>query len=205
MTNELVWDTIPSQRTTKKEQFTTPVVTIAALVKEGVGRKFTFNKASQELLNIEGESRVSFGFTPDGHHIYIRKASGTAGFQLTKTCTFSDKKTFEFISKNLELDNSVENHFDIVPAPMEGNVYELILRTPMTEMAEGFSKSADIIEFAKTELGEITEEVTHTPFAGGIIDETVEETTETLDLTEHVAKDEASAITASTEETDEWS
>jgi hypothetical protein len=208
----IVWDTTPSTRVTKKEQFTTAVVTMSALAGKGAGRKFTFNKAAQELLNVEGEDRVSFGFTPDGYHIYIRKASGETGFQLTKTCSFSDKKTFEFISKRLELDNNVENHFDIVNAPMEGNIFELILRTPMTEMVEGFANATEVVEFKSMDLGTITcpedsgDEVPNCPqpeptieeervSIADLADEDVEETAETLDLSTHIESEE---------ETDEW-
>lgn len=108
------WDAVPSQRQRKVEKYTYPVMTMAALSKPGAGRKFTFNKASQELLNIQGEDRISFGFNADRTIVAIRKAEGDAGFKLTKTCTFSDKRTFEFISKILELSNDVENEFKIL-------------------------------------------------------------------------------------------
>ena len=99
---DLIWDAVPAQRTKKEEQFTSPVVTMSALTKVGAGRKFTFNKAAQELLGIVGEDRVSFGFQASTKSIFIKKASGDAGFKLTKTCTLSDKRTYEFISKMLE-------------------------------------------------------------------------------------------------------
>ncbi len=107
------WDAVPSQRQRKTEKYDYPVLTMAALSKPGAGRKFTFNKAAQNLLDIQGEDRVSFGFNADRTIVAIRKAEGDAGFKLTKTCTFSDKKIFEFISKTLELSNDVENEFKI--------------------------------------------------------------------------------------------
>ncbi len=143
---DLIWDAVPAQRKRKEEQFTVPVLTMAALVKAGGGRKFTFNKASQEVLEIEGEDRVSFGFSADGQHIFVRKAADKAGFALTKTCTLSDKRTFEFIAKRLGLNTEVENHFSFTPSEYPG-VFELNLMTV-----------TDAPVFATTQLGEISDE-----------------------------------------------
>ena len=110
---DFTWDAVPSQRQRKTEKFAYAVMTMSALAKPGAGRKFSFNKAAQELMSIEGEDRISFGFNADRTVVAIRKAEGDTGFKLTKTCTFSDKKTFEFISKTLELSNDVENEFKI--------------------------------------------------------------------------------------------
>jgi len=107
------WDAVPSQRQRKTEKYDYPVMTMAALAKPGAGRKFSFNKAAQELMSIRGEDRISFGFNNDRTVVAVRKAEGENGFKLTKTCTLSDKKTFEFISKTLELSNDVENEFKI--------------------------------------------------------------------------------------------
>ena len=143
---DLIWDAVPAQRKRKEEQFTVPVLTMSALVKAGGGRKFTFNKASQSLLEVEGEDRVSFGFSADGQHIFVRKAADKAGFALTKTCTLSDKRTFEFIAKRLGLNTEVENHFAFTACEYP-NVYALSLMT-VTEAPV----------FVTTELGEISDE-----------------------------------------------
>jgi len=110
---DFTWDAVPSQRQRKTEKYDYAVMTMAALAKPGAGRKFSFNKAAQELLNLQGEDRISFGFNADRTVIAIRKAEEDTGFKLTKTCTFSDKKIFEFISKTLELSNDTENEFKI--------------------------------------------------------------------------------------------
>ena len=107
------WDAVPSQRQRKTEKYNYPVMTMAALTKPGAGRKFSFNKAAQEFMSIEGEDRISFGFNADRTVVAVRKADGENGFKLTKTCTLSDKKTFEFISKTLGLSNEVENDFKV--------------------------------------------------------------------------------------------
>jgi len=162
------WDAVPSQRQRKTEKYDYPVVTMAALAKAGAGRKFSFNKAAQELLNIQGEDRVSFGFNSDRTIVAVRKAEGDAGFKLTKTCTFSDKKIFEFISKTLELSNDVENEFKInseIP-----NVYTLVRILEENSVEEAYSNEEAeemkvVVASEKTETShsvEVTEEVADT-------------------------------------------
>jgi hypothetical protein len=162
------WDAVPSQRQRKTEKYDYPVMTMAALAKPGAGRKFSFNKAAQELLNIQGEDRVSFGFNSDRTIVAVRKAEGDAGFKLTKTCTFSDKKIFEFISKTLELSNDVENEFKInseIP-----NVYTLVRILEETSVEEAYSNEEAeemkvVVASEKTETShsvEVTEEVADT-------------------------------------------
>jgi hypothetical protein len=146
---DLIWDAVPTQRKKKEELFSTPVMSMSAIEKVGAGRKFSFNKAAQELLGIEGENRISFGFTPDGAHIFVRKeTSEERGFKLTQTCTISDKKTYEFVAKRLNLNTDAENHFDLIP--LEG-FCELMLKAN-TETA-----TEEVIEFAKTNVGEVTD------------------------------------------------
>jgi len=145
---ELIWDAVPAQRKKKEESFSVPTMTMSAIAKVGAGRKFSFNKAAQVALGVDGGDRVSFGFTPDGAHIFIRKvADETVGFGLTQACTISDKRTYEFIAKRLELNTEVENHFDI--NPLEG-YSELVLRKVTEETAEG-----PIITFATMDMGEV--------------------------------------------------
>lgn len=125
---DLIWDAVPAQRKRKEEKYNFAAITMSAIDKPGAGRKFSFNKAAQETLNIQGEDRVSFGFTADGMHIYIRKATGEAGFKLTKTCTLSDKRTYEFIAKRLGLNTEVETTFEVINADAIGaGVCELSL------------------------------------------------------------------------------
>lgn len=144
----IIWGNVPAQRKRKEEKYNFAVVTMSAIDKPGAGRKFSFNKAAQEVLGIQGEDRISFGFTPDGQHIYLRKAEGDAGFQLTKTCTISDKRTYEFISKRLKLDNSVENEFVVlsVADTMGAGICEMEILT-----------ATEAVEFNNTQLGEISD------------------------------------------------
>lgn len=150
----LIWDAVPAQRTRKEEKYNFAVVTMSAIEKLGAGRKFSFNKAAQELLGVKGKDRVSFGFTPDGAHIYIRKASGTNGFELTQACTISDKKTFEFIVKRLSLDTSVENEFNVNTTDLGEGIFELVTLKEMLKMQD----IPAMPEITKFELGEISDE-----------------------------------------------
>jgi hypothetical protein len=163
---DLIWDGVPAQRKKREEKFSFPVVTLAALDKPGAGRKFIFNKAAQELLNIQGEERISFGFSSDRSIIAVRKAADiNSGIQLTKTCTISDKKTYEFIAKILNLDTSVENNFEIVP---QGNlnILQLHVSIPVTENV--------IIEEAENNF-EVTEEQAVMPEPEAIEEEVEED------------------------------
>ena len=148
---DLVWDSVPAQRKRKAEKYSFPAVTMSAIEKVGAGRKFSFNKAAQELLEIEGEDRVSFGFSTDRKIIAVRKAIGDNGIQLTKTCTISDKKTYDFIVKLLNLDTSVENDFSI---DIHNNlpVLNILNHTVVTQEYE------EVIEFQVTNVGEVSEE-----------------------------------------------
>lgn len=150
---DLIWDAVPAQRKKKEEQFTTPVVTMSSLEKVGAGRKFTFNKAAQELLGIVGEDRVSFGFQASTKSIFIKKASGDAGFKLTKTCTLSDKRTYEFISKMLGLNNDVENHFDLAASTIGQGVVGMTLM-----VTDNVAIEEPAIVFETRELGEVSDE-----------------------------------------------
>lgn len=136
----VVWGEVPAQRTRKQEQFSHPVVTMSAIDKPGAGRKFSFNKAAQTALGIQGEDRISFGFETNGKRIFIRKAEGDAGFQLTKTCTLSDKKTYEFIAKRWDLNSEVENHLAIAMGDSYG---ELQL---MTSSEPTVINTVDVVE-----------------------------------------------------------
>jgi hypothetical protein len=131
----VVWGEVPAQRKRKEEKFNFPAVTMSAIDKPGAGRKFSFNKAAQEALDIKGEERVSFGFATDTKQIFVRKATGEAGFQLTKTCTLSDKRTYEFIAKRLDLNSEVENTFSVNMVAGQ-NYGELVLTTTFTTIVE---------------------------------------------------------------------
>jgi hypothetical protein len=112
----LTWGT-PSLRTKKVEKYTTPVVTMTALTKKGAGRKFTFNKAAQKALNLEGGvTNLAFGFGETTNHIVIAAFESPEAhtFMINKSYGMSDKKTFDYIVKRLNLNTDVENELHFV-------------------------------------------------------------------------------------------
>jgi len=119
----VTWGAVPTQRKKKEEQFLTPVLTMVALEGKGTGRRFIFNKAAQELLGLEGEGSVMFGFSGNSNDTFLINSEAEGSNKLTKTCTFSDKKKFEAIIKRFLLDDSIENHLDIIE--FEANVFIL--------------------------------------------------------------------------------
>lgn len=169
----VVWDAVPAQRTKKREKYSTPVITMSAIDKPGAGRKFSFNKAAQEALEIKGEDRVTFGFQADGNKIFIRKESNPqAGFQLTKTCTLSDKKTYEFIVKRWNLNSEVETELDLVMGDSFG---ELIIKDSANTTATVVEEvEEEILTVENTDFEEeIEEAVTESPVNNEESDEDV--------------------------------
>lgn len=165
----LIWDGVPAQRKKREEKYSFPVVTMVALDKPGAGRKFIFNKAAQELLDIQGEDRISFGFSTDRTIIAVRKAVDiNAGIQLTKTCTISDKKTYEFIAKILNLDTTKENDF-VIESKNDLNI--LVLKSDevveeMPETPESVEESVEESEeeFATDEFDDVEVNIDDMPF-----------------------------------------
>lgn len=174
----VVWDAVPVQRTRKQEKYSTPVVTMSAIDKPGAGRKFSFNKAAQDALGVAGEDRVTFGFQADGNKIFIRKESNPeAGFQLTKTCSLSDKKTYEFIVKRWNLNSEVETELDLV---MSNNFGELFIKNTsdnvpvVTEEVEETITIEETVTVGNTNFEEeIEDAVTESPVSDEESDEDV--------------------------------
>jgi hypothetical protein len=153
MSFEIQWGSVPAKRQKKVEKYSTPVLTFIAVdpEKKGAGRKMIFNKAAQEALDIAGEDNVSFGFAKGTKQAFVKKAVAPEGFQLTKTCTFSDKKTFEFILENFGLNEALENEFDLTVSPMGAAILEITPKASFAAIPEPVFENRD--------LGEITEEI----------------------------------------------
>lgn len=186
---DLIWNDVPKQRQRKVERFDTPVVSLNAITRVGAGRKFVFNKAAQELLGIKGKDRVSFGFTKDGQHIYLRKSNTDAGYELTQVCTISDKKTYEFIAKQCNLNIEEENHFDVIP--VEGaSHFEMVYRPMVGEM--------EVVEFLAKDAVEITAENFGVRDLGTIVDETIEVEDSVMEevLAQEIAEEKALDVIA---------
>ena len=106
------WGVPTKNRIKKTEKYNTPVATMTALTGKGSVRKISLNKALIKALNIVGgETKVQFGFTPD-NSIYLGVRDG--GLPVKKNYTISEKKTFEYISRVLDITNDIEQELHFV-------------------------------------------------------------------------------------------
>lgn len=151
----VIWGEVPAQRKRKEEKFSTPVMTMAAIDKPGAGRKFIFNKAAQTALGIEGENSISFGFDTSSKKIFVKKTT-TGGFKLTKTCTLSDKKTYEFIAKLKGLNIEVENHFDVVEVEGKGYFELCVMEATENVVEENTNASETTASYPEDSVEEVT-------------------------------------------------
>jgi len=126
---------VPVQRKKKVEQFSTPVVTLAALAGKGSGRKIMFNKAAQDALGLvspdeDNSSYVSIGKDTDTGEVAImaslKEVEGIQSFETNKSFAFSNAKTYDFVVNTLGLTNSVTNHLHI--EEVEGEGYFKVVR-----------------------------------------------------------------------------
>ena len=109
------WGIPNSGRTRKTEKYDTPVVTMSAILKDGAGRKFSFNNAAIEALGLvkptnDEVSYVAFGFSGDDLYCKSTSVESNDVFKTNKSFSFSDKKMFEYIAKRKELTVSCENN-----------------------------------------------------------------------------------------------
>lgn len=164
----LIWDGVPAQRQRRGEKFDFAVVTMSAIDKPGAGRKFSFNKAAQDVLGIQGEDRVSFGFSTDRTIIAVRKAAGDAGLKLTKTCTISDKRTYDFIAKLLDLDITQETELKIELSngllTLNRFMYNIAVGTPFAAQPEHVAEDEVAQAPSPEPLVEEEDEDDDTPF-----------------------------------------
>lgn len=127
--NKMIDWGVPTNRksSTKVEKFNTPVVTMSALLGKGSGRKFTFNKAAIDALGLVSpdketgaQSYVTFGRNAETGDVVLmalaEENENMKAFKTNKSYSFSDKKTYEFLTNSFSLNNNVENylHFEIV-------------------------------------------------------------------------------------------
>lgn len=191
------WGIPNAGRTKKKEQFNTPVVTMSAIIKDGAGRKFSFNKAAQEVMGLntsDGEIYVAFGF---GDNIYVKSSTTleqSSMKKLTKTFTFSDKKIFEFIVNREGLSTASENHLHLEEVDGEG-MFKIISTT--ADVIEGDATRDEKVEIISTQE-EVLNEV-----------ETVEETPPTMqdtyDLVDEQKAEEVGEVEEEVEiEVEDW-
>jgi len=115
---------VPTRNVNRKEEKypDNPVLTLLPLEGKGFGRKFNFNKKALEELNITpGMSYVVFAFD-DAQRAYLGISDAPEdnnSVAVAKNMSFSNKKYYDYISKLFNLDNDIENDFELIHA---GNV-----------------------------------------------------------------------------------
>jgi hypothetical protein len=209
---EISWG-VPAQRTRKEEKFKYSVVTMNALEKAGSNRKFSFNKAAiEELGLVGGESQLSVGYNTKENRVFIRVGDG---FQVAKNNSFSDKKTFEYIAKLLNLDVNVENNLEVVVQD-NPTIFELILIDEKVSYISDPETMYEAVEIPAEEMKAVVVEEFNNPLHGlrreveenvlGLEDEIL---TEDKDITESPfelnAKEEITEVEVIEEKEDEWS
>lgn len=121
---------IPKREINKKTELfpNTPVVTMLPWEGKGFGKKFQFNNAALEELNvIPGVSRVLFAF--DEEDSYIAKNTTEDSLLVGKNMAFSNKNFYDFLTKRHSLDNSIANHFELTGKVDIGGIDVYMLKT----------------------------------------------------------------------------
>lgn len=184
---ELVWGVPTANRTRKEEQFTVPVLTMTALLKDGASRKFSFNKAAVSALGLIGkESYIRVGF--QGNSIFVMNAgvvekdeagnplteAPSNSFLLAGNNSFADKKVFEYIVKTRELSNQVENHLHLVTVECKNYFAVDVITSDNETIIEGMG-----ISISETVEEVITVDEVISEIPGVTVNEEVEEVWET--------------------------
>tara|TARA_R110002153_G_scaffold52030_2_gene146016 strand:- start:4811 stop:5410 length:600 start_codon:yes stop_codon:yes gene_type:complete len=159
MRDAINWGIPNAGRTKKEEQFNTPVVTMSAIIKDGAGRKFSFNKAAAEALGLvkpdeNNASYVSFGF--NGNDLYCKSSITEGNFKTNKSFSFSDKKMFEYIVKSKELSISSENYLHLEEVEGEG-MFKIVKTTSNNDGGEQLSIEIPTSEIVLDEVEAVEE------------------------------------------------
>lgn len=176
---------VPSQRRKgKAEKFPgKPVLTLGIDGGVGTSRKMFLNKAAVERLGLPDEGAV-IAFTFDMNEtktecigVNICNANNAnipdyAKIRVTKNNprSISEKKTYEYIStKAFQLDNSVENHFQLFDSPViteEGLpvLSNLQLITEGSTTTDEVNETAQAFEPQTDGIEAVEEEVENSPF-----------------------------------------
>ena len=192
--SNLEWG-VPTQRKRKTEKFNTPVITMARLEKSGAGRKFTFNKAAQEVFGIDAETEqsvmVGFEKGEDKKGIFIKVVNGEndLGYKLTKSATFSNKKVFEFITDLRDLSNDVENELHLVESEDVAEALEVSQITTSADERGAIAEESP--EELKTEADSDNVEIEEKEEA---VEESEDSKSEMVNVAEGVDSDEKESV-----------
>lgn len=131
---------IPKKEVVNKEMFPdTPVLTMERVEDKGFNRRFTLNKKSLELLDINpGEDSIAFAFDGINEKVYIANVDAEDSVLVGKNKAFSNKKYYEYITKFKQLDSNNNNYFELTnPTDILGiTSYELVQISANTESNE---------------------------------------------------------------------
>lgn len=143
---------IPNQRKTKEEKYPdTPVLTLDIEGDKGTSRKIFLNESACKLLNLaDDKAQIAFSFE---NGIFIANAGQSQipdeyAINVTKNAPrrVSDKKTYEYIAKVLDLDTSIENEFKLSTVEIKDGapvVFQLISLTNVTDKVDEVSQDYD--------------------------------------------------------------
>lgn len=112
-----------SRRSTKVEKYSTPVAT-TVIAEEKKARSIMFNEAAVNALGLKEDAQVAFSFengifvfNGDDPNIPEEVKINVTKLEPRK---ISDKKTYEYLLKSLELTDAQENEFDLIATTVDG-------------------------------------------------------------------------------------
>lgn len=156
---------IPKLRKEKVELFPdNAVLTFHKLEGMGHARRISFNPKALELLDaIPGINSVNFAFDDISKLAYIAKNNDEDAVMMAKNASISNKKYYEYISKNYELDNEQDNYLALTDSIDLGETiaYELKTINPNEKVLEAPEpvKDVEIEHLVSEDTEDIEEEV----------------------------------------------
>jgi hypothetical protein len=132
---------VPSQRKVKVEKYpNNAIVTVGVDGGKGKSRQLIFNKRACELLNITDDSRIAFAFEYNTTKFALANTDQNGidakdGIRVTKSKPrkVSDKKTYNYIKKIMNLDTDVENLFELQLSTEDNGGLEVYDALPFIE------------------------------------------------------------------------
>ncbi len=156
----ITWGTI--KREVKQEQFPNQaVITLEAYKGKGHGNRMSFNPKSIELLaTTPGLSKVYFATDDESKEVYIGKVDSEDAIMMTKSMSISNKKFYDWIIKNYELDNSKDNFMALTDSvnlgdsivykmvPLNTNNEEIITPGPIEDTETAYIEEDEASDYA---------------------------------------------------------
>ena len=147
---------VPNQRKVKVEKYPdNAIVTVGIDGGKGKSRQLIFNKRACELLNITDDSRIAFAFNGNEFAVANTDQNGidaSVGIRVTKSKPrkISDKKTYDYIKKIMDLDTNVENLFELQLSTNDNGGLEIYDALPFVEAGHGLKvDDGEIVDAAK--------------------------------------------------------